>query len=128
MPPLSLPDHAQRACRAALRCQQNLMERREEFRQRTGAVLRARIGINTGQVVVGNMGSKKRFDYTVLGDAANLASRLEGANKAFGTHTMVSEATWRKTSGDLAGRRDRPHKGGRAKRTGAGLRTEGPGR
>jgi adenylate cyclase len=102
--PLSLPDHAQRACSAALKCQRKLSERREEFRQRTGAILRARIGINTGEVVVGNLGSKKRFDYTILGDAANLASRLEGANKAFATYTMISEATWSKTSGSLPGR------------------------
>jgi adenylate cyclase len=57
-----------------------------------------RIGLNTGDVVVGNMGSHKRFNYTILGDAANLAARLEGANKAFGTETMVSGNTWEKAS------------------------------
>ncbi len=93
--PLAQPDHAARACRAALRCQRRLAERRAEYERRTGVVLRARIGVNTGEAVVGNMGSRERFNYTILGDAANLASRLEGANKAFGTYLMVSESTWR---------------------------------
>lgn len=102
--PLEQSDHALRACRAALRCQHKLEERREEFRQRTGETLRARIGIHTGMVVVGNMGSHSRFDYTVLGDAANLASRLEGANKPFGTYLMVSDVTWAQVNGLLSGR------------------------
>jgi adenylate cyclase len=102
--PLDQPDHALRACRAALRCQQRLQERRREFLERAGSPLRMRIGINTGMVVVGNMGSRQRFDYTVLGDAANLASRLEGANKAFGTGIMIAESTWVQTHGQIRGR------------------------
>jgi adenylate cyclase len=97
--PLDQPDHAERACRAAVRCQQKLAERRHEFRERCGKDMYARIGMHTGVVVVGNMGSRQRFDYTVLGDAANLASRLEGANKAFGSHLMISEVT-REQAGD----------------------------
>ncbi len=91
--PLEVPDHAARACHAAWRCQQKLASRRDEFRARTGHELRMRVGLHTGPVVVGNMGSRQRFNYTVLGDAANLASRLEGANKAFGTATMISGVT-----------------------------------
>jgi adenylate cyclase len=102
--PLTQPDHAVRAVRASVRCQRKLAERRAEFEERTGAVLKMRIGLNTGPVVVGNMGSSNRFDYTVLGDAANLASRLEGANKALGTYLMISESTWAQTNGAFPGR------------------------
>ena len=102
--PLDQPDHAVRAVRAAVRCQRRLAERRDEWAERYGAVLRMRIGINTGPVVVGNMGSSQRFDYTILGDAANLASRLEGANKALGTYLMVSESAWTATNGAFPGR------------------------
>lgn len=103
--PLEQTDHAERACRAAVRCQKRLAEIRDELRRRTGAELRMRVGINTGEVVVGNMGSRKRFNYTILGDAANLASRLEGANKAFGTETMVAAATWRQVSPGFTARK-----------------------
>ena len=102
--PLHQADHAVRAVRASVRCQRKLAERRAEFEQRTGAVLKMRIGLNTGAVVVGNMGSSNRFDYTVLGDAANLASRLEGANKALGTYLMIAESTWSQTAGAFPGR------------------------
>lgn len=102
--PLEQSDHAVRACRAALRCQRRLAELRDAYLERTGALLRMRVGLNTGPVVVGNMGSSKRFNYTILGDAANLAARLEGANKAFGSETMVSESTWRLASADFIGR------------------------
>ncbi len=104
--PLDQPDHAASACRAALRCQQRLTERAEDFKAKAGSELKARIGLHTGEVVVGNMGSKMRFDYSILGDAANLASRLESANKIFGTAIMVSEATWLQAGGsnDFIGR------------------------
>ncbi len=91
--PVDQPDHALRACGAAVLCQRKLTERRAEFQERFGATMRMRIGLNSGPVIVGNMGSTQRFDYTVLGDAANLAARLEGANKVFGTYLMISDAT-----------------------------------
>jgi adenylate cyclase len=102
--PLELPDHGERAVRAALRCQAKLAELRPGFRTRAGKDIFTRIGLHTGAVVVGNMGSHKRFDYTILGDAANLASRLEGINKQFGTHTMISEATRSQIGDSLAAR------------------------
>ncbi len=91
--PLLQSDHAGRCVRAALRCQEKLAEMRPAFRERIGKDLRMRIGINSGAAVVGNMGSHTRFDYTMLGDAVNLAARLEGINKQFGTYTILSQAT-----------------------------------
>lgn len=91
--PLEVPEHATRAVRAALRCQANLANLRPEFKQRIGKDMFMRIGINTGPAVVGNLGSHTRFDYTVLGDSVNLAARLEGANKQFGTYTIISQST-----------------------------------
>jgi len=97
--PLDLPDHAVRAMRAALRCQARLAELRPAFKGRVGKDLYMRVGINSGPAVVGNMGSRTRFDYTMLGDAVNLASRLEGINKQYGTYTMISASTL-KLAGD----------------------------
>ena len=91
--PLDLVGHAKCAVRAALRCNRTLAEMRPALKEMTGKDIFARIGINTGPVVVGNMGSNQRFDYTFLGDAGNLASRLEGINKQFGTFIMISEYT-----------------------------------
>ena len=103
--PMSQADHALRAVRATIRCQRKLDERRAEFEGRAaGLPMRMRIGLNSGEVIVGNMGSRQRFNYTMLGDAANLASRLEGANKAFGTYIMVAESTWQQLNGSVPGR------------------------
>ena len=91
--PLDIANHAERAVRAALRCQEKLARLQPVFMKKYNKNLFMRIGINTGFAVAGNMGSSTRFDYTVLGDAVNLAARLEGANKCFGTYTMISQAT-----------------------------------
>lgn len=91
--PVEVADHAVRIVRATLRCQKKLAEMRPEFKKRIGKDMLMRVGINTGLAVVGNMGSHERFDYTMLGDSVNLAARLEGVNKQFGTYTMVSEYT-----------------------------------
>jgi adenylate cyclase len=91
--PLDQPDHALRACRAALRCQKRLAELRPEFKRRFGSEVFARIGVHSGPAVVGNMGSEKRFDYTAMGDTMNLASRLEGACKQYKVATLIGEQT-----------------------------------
>jgi len=97
--PVLQPDHAQRCVRAALRCQAKLAEMRPMFRERLGKDLRMRIGMNTGPAIVGNMGSHTRFDYTMIGDSVNLASRLEGINKQFGTYTIISNSTMEQMGG-----------------------------
>ncbi len=91
--PLDQPDHALLACRSALACQKRLEELRPEFAETFGHNITARIGINSGPAVVGNMGSQTRFDYTAMGDTINLASRLEGACKAYGISTLIGEKT-----------------------------------
>jgi len=97
--PLEQPDHARRCVRAAMRCQARLAEMRPMFRERLGKDLKMRIGINSGPAIVGNMGSHTRFDYTMIGDAVNLASRLEGINKQFGTYTMISQSAMEQMDG-----------------------------
>lgn len=91
--PLPVQDHESRAIEASLNCQRRLVELKEHFREVYGVEVRMRVGINTGPVTVGNFGSTTRFNYTIIGDAANLASRLEGANKVFGTEIMAAAAT-----------------------------------
>ena len=86
------PDHATNAVRAALRCSARLGTLDRVSRE-FGGTLRQRIGINSGRALVGNIGSQRRFNYTVLGDMVNLASRLEGSNRHYGTTIIVSETT-----------------------------------
>jgi adenylate cyclase len=97
--PLDQPDHATRCVRAALRCQTKLAEMRPALRESLGRDLKMRIGVNTGYAVVGNMGSHSRFDYTMIGDAVNLAARLEGINKQFGMYILISQSTMEQMAG-----------------------------
>jgi adenylate cyclase len=102
--PVDQADHAVRAVRAALRCQSRLTEMRPAFQQRWGSQLHKRIGINSGPAVVGNFGSHTKFNYTMLGDSVNLASRLEGVNKQFRTFTMISSVVMEKLDGAFPAR------------------------
>ena len=97
--PIEHADHAQRGLRSVVKCQTVLDELRPELREQFGVEVYQRIGMSSGPAIVGNMGSELRFDYTMIGKAVNLAARLEGANKAFGTYSMVSEYTIDKAGG-----------------------------
>jgi adenylate cyclase len=91
--PLEQIDHPVRACRTALQMLQRLTKMQQKWESEGAPRLDIGIGINTGPMVVGNMGSDRRFDYTVMGDSVNLASRLEGINKEYGTQVVISEFT-----------------------------------
>ena len=91
--PLDQGDHAVRACRTALEMRRREAVIQPAIREMAGTEVYSRIGINSGPMVVGNMGSSYKFSYTVLGDSVNLAARLEGANKMYGTRIMLSETT-----------------------------------
>ncbi len=97
--PVALPDHAYRACVSTLRVQQRLGELREKWKSE-GAKwpeivwrMQSRIGLNSGRATVGNMGSRSRFNYTMMGDAVNLAARMESGAKQWGAYIMCAEAT-----------------------------------
>lgn len=92
--PIHFPDHAFKGVHAAILMQRKLDELRPIWQAEGYPPVTARIGLNTGTMVVGNMGSREVFDYTVMGDAVNLASRLEGANKPYKTNIMISETTY----------------------------------
>jgi len=92
--PIAQEDHAVRACRAALEMQQTLIKLQNRWDAQGRPRIDIGVGINTGAMVVGNMGSKTRFNYTIMGDNVNLASRLEGTNKTFGTRLIISENTY----------------------------------
>lgn len=91
--PMELPNNALSACRAALSMQSTAQEIAAKWEREGKPKLVVRMGLNTDMMVVGNVGGSARFDYTVIGDAVNLGSRLEGANKEYGTRIMVSERT-----------------------------------
>lgn len=102
--PVFFEDHAVKACYAALEMQERLKKLDLSKYKEVLTSLSCRIGINSGNMIVGNMGSKNVFDYTVMGDSVNLASRLEGANKMYGTHIMISEDTYKLAKDEIISR------------------------
>jgi adenylate cyclase len=89
-----MPDERQseNAVRAVIEMQKRMVRMSAEIEKETGARLSMRVGVNRGECIVGNMGGNKRFDYTAVGDSVNLASRIEGVNKVYGTDILVSGA------------------------------------
>ena len=103
--PLDDPDHAFKAVQAAIRMQEAMEGLCAELKAQGLPEIRMRVGINTCEAVVGNMGSNTRFSYTAMGDGVNLASRLEGCNKLYGTPILASGETVAKLGGRIPMRR-----------------------
>ena len=104
--PVPEAQHAQLACRAALDMVAELEAMQAEWRRDGLPPLDIGIGINTGPMIVGNMGSASRFNYTVVGDAVNLASRIESLNKTYGSNVLVSESTYERVKGEFPNARE----------------------
>jgi adenylate cyclase len=103
--PVERENDALDACYTAIEMQETLVGLREKWKSEGKPQLQARIGLNTGPMVVGNMGSESRFDYTVMGDAVNLGARLEPANKQYGTFVMMGEESYQKTKDKIVSRK-----------------------
>ncbi len=105
--PIELPDHALRACKAAIQMKKIETELNKKFLETKMAPtpLLTRIGINTGDMVVGNMGTARKMDYTIMGNSVNLAARLEGVNKQYGTWILTSEYTMNSADSELTVRK-----------------------
>ena len=92
--PAKLEDHAYFACKAALECQSALQSLFSDWQKLGIPKFSTRIGLNTGEALVGNFGYADRLSYTVIGDQVNLTNRIESLNKHYGTSILVSESTW----------------------------------
>src|SRR6185312_12454343 len=97
-------DHARHAATAALNCRARLEELNRDSPAFHGIKVAHRMGLNSGEALVGNIGSRRRFNYSVMSDAVNVASRLEGANKYYGTTIIASETTVAATGAAFAWR------------------------
>jgi adenylate cyclase len=102
--PKDQPNHAELACQTGFQMVKRLGDLQQAWLAGGLPPLNIGVGINTGPMTVGNVGSSVRFDYTVMGDAVNLASRLEGVNKEYGTSVIVSESTLEHVQGTFASR------------------------
>jgi adenylate cyclase len=103
--PIPRDNHAVLACASALACQAFLDDLRRRWTQSDQPIFDTRIGIHTGEVIVGNIGSAMRMNYTCIGDNVNLASRLEGLNKYYGTRIILSDACFGQLAGQFAVRK-----------------------
>ena len=102
--PVADAAHPQQACRAALAMLRRMNTLNQEWRRIGEAELHMRIGVNSGTAVAGNMGTDEIFNYTILGDCVNLASRLESVNKQYGTRIIVGEETWTRVKDEFEAR------------------------
>ena len=102
--PNELENQAETAALTCVRMQKRLQALREKWKGEGRPELKMRIGLCTGPAVVGNMGSRNRMDYTMMGDTVNTAARLEGVNKIYGIYTLVCEHTFQKASNQVVGR------------------------
>src|SRR5437588_1554242 len=102
--PVDDADHAANAVNADLHCRERLHKLNRDPTEWQRFSLRQRIGLNSGDALVGNIGSRQRFNYTVMGDTVNVASRLEGANKYFGTSIMAAKSTFDRAAASFAWR------------------------
>jgi adenylate cyclase len=93
--PLDLSNHAEIACSSSLEMIEKLHDLQKKWKQQGIPIFEIGIGLNSGEAIVGNMGSSTRFDYTAIGDNVNLASRMEGLNKTYGTNIILTEKTFR---------------------------------
>jgi len=99
--PVHFRGHALQACEAALDMQAAMEELQKEWRSLGWPPLRARLGLHSGPVIAGNIGSLELFNYTAIGDTVNLAARLEGVNKVYGTGILLSDSTCRQVQGAM---------------------------
>jgi adenylate cyclase len=99
--PFQDPDHARNALRTALELQERTLQVSARWEARLGAAIRTGIGINTGEAVVGTLGSRQRLEYTAVGDTINLGSRLEALTKEYGVPIIISEFTQRRVNGEF---------------------------